>query len=80
MSPRKAPKPEAAPGERISTSACPICGKPGSVKYRPFCSKHCADVDLSRWFSGSYAIPATADDDEEGRLSDDTPDVPDGDR
>ncbi len=25
---------------------------------RPFCSKRCADVDLQRWFKGSYAIPA----------------------
>jgi len=25
----------------------------------PFCSKRCADVDLSRWFKGGYAIPAS---------------------
>lgn len=37
---------------------CPICGKPPQAKYRPFCSKRCADVDLQRWFSGRYAIPA----------------------
>jgi endogenous inhibitor of DNA gyrase (YacG/DUF329 family) len=24
---------------------------------RPFCSKRCADVDLHRWLSGTYAIP-----------------------
>ena len=24
---------------------------------RQFCSKRCADIDLGRWFSGSYAIP-----------------------
>jgi endogenous inhibitor of DNA gyrase (YacG/DUF329 family) len=38
--------------------ACPICGKPTAVAYRPFCSKRCADVDLQRWFSGRYAVPA----------------------
>ena len=38
---------------------CPICGKPATHDVRPFCSKRCADVDLSRWFKGSYAIPAT---------------------
>lgn len=25
---------------------------------KPFCSKRCADIDLSRWLKGSYAIPA----------------------
>lgn len=35
---------------------CPICGKPADYNYRPFCSKHCADVDLNRWLSGVYRI------------------------
>lgn len=37
---------------------CPICSKETDPKYRPFCSKRCADVDLGRWLKGSYAIPA----------------------
>lgn len=37
---------------------CVICGKLKDERYRPFCSKRCADVDLNRWFSGGYAIPA----------------------
>ena len=41
-----------------SARACPICKKPQDEKYRPFCSKRCADVDLSRWLKDSYAIPA----------------------
>jgi endogenous inhibitor of DNA gyrase (YacG/DUF329 family) len=40
------------------SAACPICGKPVQPQYRPFCSKRCADVDLQRWFSGRYAVPA----------------------
>jgi uncharacterized protein len=36
---------------------CPICGKPRSEDYDPFCSKRCADVDLHRWLKGSYVIP-----------------------
>jgi endogenous inhibitor of DNA gyrase (YacG/DUF329 family) len=47
---------------------CPICGKPPTTASRPFCSERCRDVDLNRWLSGSYAIPASdtdADDDEE---------------
>ncbi len=38
---------------------CPICGKPSSQQFHPFCSGRCADVDLNRWLSGSYAIPGT---------------------
>jgi len=45
-------------------SACPICRKPVVPAYRPFCSRRCADVDLARWFNGSYAIPATDTDPE----------------
>ena len=56
-------------------SACPICRKPVTPEYRPFCSKRCADVDLQRWFTGRYAVPGTesADDtDSDGaRLPDD---------
>lgn len=40
--------------------SCPICGKEALEKYRPFCSKRCADIDLGRWLKGSYAIPAEA--------------------
>jgi endogenous inhibitor of DNA gyrase (YacG/DUF329 family) len=40
---------------------CPICGKPAEQRYRPFCSRRCADVDLNRWLSGAYAVPAVED-------------------
>lgn len=38
---------------------CPICTKPTDPAHRPFCSRRCADVDLAKWLSGSYAIPST---------------------
>lgn len=38
--------------------SCPICSRPSEPKYRPFCSKRCADVDLAKWLGGSYAIPS----------------------
>jgi uncharacterized protein len=38
---------------------CAICGQPALAAYKPFCSKRCADVDLSRWLKGTYAIPVT---------------------
>lgn len=41
---------------------CPICGKPRSEAYRPFCSKRCKDLDLHRWLGGHYAIPVVEDD------------------
>lgn len=41
--------------------SCPICKKETATEYRPFCSKHCADVDLGRWFNGSYAVPAQSE-------------------
>lgn len=37
---------------------CPICNKDADQKYRPFCSRRCADVDLGRWLNGSYAVPS----------------------
>ena len=41
---------------------CPICGKPAVHEFRPFCSKRCADIDLNRWFKGSYAVPVIEED------------------
>ena len=50
----------------MTKGRCPICGKPTDEKFRPFCSKRCADVDLQRWFSGAYAIPGAEAGDENG--------------
>jgi endogenous inhibitor of DNA gyrase (YacG/DUF329 family) len=47
--------------------SCPICKKETPAKFRPFCSKRCADIDLGKWLTGSYAIPA-ADTDEEDSI------------
>ena len=44
---------------------CPICGRktdpsdPAEAKYRPFCSRRCADVDLGKWLTGSYVVPGS---------------------
>ena len=45
---------------------CAICGKPRVEKFRPFCSKRCADVDLNRWFSGGYVVAGKEEEDEDG--------------
>lgn len=47
--------------------ACPICHKDSDPKYRPFCSRRCADVDLGRWLTGAYVIPGP---DEESESTD----------
>jgi uncharacterized protein len=53
----------------FSSKTCPICQKPSVETLHPFCSKRCADVDLHRWFSGSYAVPTNEFVDEEEPLS-----------
>ncbi|MBW6507779.1 MAG: DNA gyrase inhibitor YacG [Rhodobacteraceae bacterium] len=57
-------------------ASCPICAKPTDPKYRPFCSRRCADVDLGRWLTGSYAIPGEAVDDENPPARDADPEAP----
>jgi endogenous inhibitor of DNA gyrase (YacG/DUF329 family) len=42
----------------MSTPPCPICGRPAEPDVRPFCSKRCANVDLQRWLTNRYAVPA----------------------
>lgn len=58
--------PNAAP--EAAAQPCPICGKPRQAKFAPFCSKRCADLDLSRSLKGVYAVPAVES--EEDGLSD----------
>ena len=33
--------------------------------HRPFCSKRCADLDLGKWLTEAYTIPAVETDDED---------------
>jgi len=52
----------------MAPMTCPICDKNSDARYRPFCSRRCADVDLGRWLTGSYAVPSTDPDDVEAAL------------
>ena len=36
---------------------CPMCKRDEVETFRPFCSKRCADADLSQWLTGGYAVP-----------------------
>ncbi|MFY0690788.1 MAG: DNA gyrase inhibitor YacG [Paracoccaceae bacterium] len=44
---------------------CPICSQESDKKYRPFCSRRCADLDLGRWMTGQYAVPSSDPEDAE---------------
>lgn len=57
---------------------CPICKKDTDPKYRPFCSRRCADVDLGRWLNESYAIPAPEAEEEGPPALDDEDRLPRG--
>jgi uncharacterized protein len=44
------------------SAPCPRCGQPASLAqsnvWRPFCTERCKMIDLGKWASGAYAIPA----------------------
>ena len=52
---------------------CPICAKETDAKYKPFCSRRCADVDLGKWLNESYVIPAAPSADDDAPTDADTP-------
>lgn len=64
-----------AASRRLKAS-CPICGKPTEAAFKPFCSKRCADVDLYRWLSGAYAIPAVEAEQDDGASAEPDPPLP----
>jgi uncharacterized protein len=50
------------PTDARPVKRCPTCGKAAVERFRPFCSKRCADVDLNRWLKGVYAVPVAEED------------------
>jgi endogenous inhibitor of DNA gyrase (YacG/DUF329 family) len=65
------PKTQGAKNEESDNSmACPMCDKDTDAKYRPFCSKRCSDLDLGKWLTEAYVIPAADTDEEDGMSSD----------
>ncbi len=45
--------------------SCPICEKETEMRFRPFCSKRCADIDLGKWMRGDYVVPSRDPEDAE---------------
>ena len=48
---------------------CPICARSALARYRPFCSKRCADQDLGNWLTEEYKFAS----DDEPDLDEDYP-------
>ncbi|NDV86303.1 DNA gyrase inhibitor YacG [Aurantimonas aggregata] len=38
---------------------CPECRRQSDRENYPFCSARCKSVDLNRWLTGAYVIPAS---------------------
>ncbi len=68
---------EAQPIPARRRRRCPNCAKPMVMRYRPFCSPRCRDLDLGRWLDGAYAVPAVEIDDDEDFSPE--PEPPEGD-
>lgn len=41
---------------------CPVCGKPETPEFAPFCSNGCKSRDLLKWLGDDYRIPGPAAD------------------
>ena len=39
-------------------AVCPLCEQPAKAPHTPFCSRRCAQLDLGKWLTGDYTIPA----------------------
>ena len=55
----------------VPVAKCPVCAKESQTEFRPFCSARCKHVDLNRWLSEVYRVPAESPpDDEEDKSTD----------
>jgi endogenous inhibitor of DNA gyrase (YacG/DUF329 family) len=41
----------------VATKKCPLCGKPETPGFAPFCGKGCKSRDLLKWLGEGYRIP-----------------------
>ncbi len=58
----------------LKRRSCPMCGRPAVVRFRPFCSRRCADLDLGHWLKEDYRVPS----EEEFDLDEDPPEGGEG--
>jgi endogenous inhibitor of DNA gyrase (YacG/DUF329 family) len=50
----------------MAEAGCPECGKPHVLRFAPFCSVRCQQIDLGRWLKGDFVIPGKPDEDRAG--------------
>ncbi len=67
---RRAQKQKAKPRK------CPICAKAAVEASRPFCSERCRKIDLDRWRTEAYRVPAEEAPDEDAPAPDGKEDEP----
>jgi endogenous inhibitor of DNA gyrase (YacG/DUF329 family) len=60
-----------------ATRPCPICGKPSTQQFHPFCSARCSDVDLNRWLSSVYVVPVKPEEEAAAEADKSVPGGPD---
>ncbi|MDP6351031.1 MAG: DNA gyrase inhibitor YacG [Alphaproteobacteria bacterium] len=58
--------PSPAPKRPANGPRCPVCGRSATGYRRRFCSRRCADIDLGRWLTGAYVIPAAPGEEDDG--------------
>ncbi|MDD7911081.1 DNA gyrase inhibitor YacG [Pseudovibrio exalbescens] len=56
-----------------TSKECPICEKAAQEEFAPFCSARCQKVDLNRWLSDRYSIPAVEQEPDLDELESDIP-------
>jgi len=52
----------------VDIGKCPVCGKAGDAKFRPFCSKRCSVIDLGGWLDEKYRVSMSEDDEAEALM------------
>jgi uncharacterized protein len=69
------------PRKPLAKLRCPICKKPATTGTPdfPFCSDRCRTIDLGKWATGAYVIPATESDEVEDEIRPQSPDEEDKD-
>lgn len=43
-------------GDAVLGRKCVMCKHVAIERFKPFCSKRCADLDLGKWLNGSYVV------------------------
>ncbi|HKX21730.1 MAG TPA: DNA gyrase inhibitor YacG [Rhizorhapis sp.] len=46
------------------SAACPVCRKPQTPEFHPFCSRGCRDRDLLNWLGEGYKVPGPPTDED----------------